>query len=474
MSTREVDAPSPMTPESAPQPSSAWGFSDVCSLLEEVLSGPTRAEIVAQLEGPRDLATALLRLRRGMREHSFRARGRDVELAEAVAGTHQRTLADGLNVLHDWDGLTEVFNPDVIPVDVAEYLGRKRGTAKPDPKAFAIALDYYFFYLLVVLSVRVWDDGDPNENLGRLRGLVELLQGSDGSGQRFVSHSETLLILAFSSYQPEELAFFRLLGKARTLARPQRTRLAVAVASIMGCHLRFGFKATYGLDMGLMRADNVVDYAWLTWALAALLDSYGSLAANDPQGPAAARDLEEAILNGFSADGGAYFGHPPAPIMVPSSRPGSEIHGLFGRYGKEHLEEIVIEPFERDRAEVRRLFGLHGKELLAAWEAHRPTPDEYSPLSFRFNFPHNVIKGAVIDGLFWGDPWAVSLDDLLSGESRSEPGRSRVSLARTLTRQARANPAIIRGKPMPVIVYDPKHGAAAFTETLGVIQRESK
>src|SRR5687767_14631102 len=117
MSTREMQS---VTARHAGGETGSWGFSEVCSLIEEVLSGSARAEILSQLEGPKDLAGGVLRLRRSMREHVFRVRGGDVDLSAAIAETDRRTRSDGLNVLHDWDGTAEVFNPDVIPVDVAE------------------------------------------------------------------------------------------------------------------------------------------------------------------------------------------------------------------------------------------------------------------------------------------------------------------------------------------------------------------
>ena len=47
-----------------------------------------------------------------------------------------------------------------------------------------------------------------------------------------------------------------------------------------------------------------------------------------------------------------------------------------------------------------------------------------------------------------------------------EPERSRETLARTLTAYARTNPHKIRGRLMPVIVYDPEAGYRSFRLTL--------
>ena len=67
-----------------------------------------------------------------------------------------------------------------------------------------------------------------------------------------------------------------------------------------------------------------------------------------------------------------------------------------------------------DRAQFLELFTKHKPALMAAFERHRPTETAYSPLSFFFNFSHNVVKGTVIDALLWGEAWELSLNDLLN------------------------------------------------------------
>jgi hypothetical protein len=75
-----------------------------------------------------------------------------------------------------------------------------------------------------------------------------------------------------------------------------------------------------------------------------------------------------------------------------------------------------------------------------------------------------VVKGEVVDALFRAEPWGLSLNDLLNGEPRDEPaGASRADLATTLMGHARRNPNRIRGRLMPVIVYDPNAGKQAYS-----------
>jgi hypothetical protein len=185
----------------------------------------------------------------------------------------------------------------------------------------------------------------------------------------------------------------------------------------MGCHLRFGFEATYARDIAVMRRDNVADYPWLAFALDELLEEYARRP--DPR-------TAEGILNGLSPDAFAFTRKP----------------GLAARF----LE--------------------HRDALLAVFEGLRPHEDTYSPLSLFFNFSHNIVKGTLVDALVTGEPWDVTLNDLLTALPLEEPGGPRQSLAVQLMAYARTHPDRIRGRLTPVIVYDPQAGRQAFGLTL--------
>jgi hypothetical protein len=214
----------------------------------------------------------------------------------------------------------------------------------------------------------------------------------------------------------------------------------------MGCHLRFGFEAQCGRDTLALRDDNLADYPWLCFALSAVMREYSRLAdagftgtRGAPAGAPAERTLaviEEALLNGLTADARAFIGVPP-PSLSES---------------------------EADRVRFVDGFTRHKAALLTAFEKYRPTDEAYSPLSFFFNFSHNVVKGTVVDALLWGEAWDVSLNDLLTGVPRSglEAGSQQL-LAATLMAYARSNPDRIRGRLMPVIVYDPQAGRRAYS-----------
>ena len=335
---------------------SAVSFDGACALIETALRGETRREILAALSS-NDSAQTLRRLRGGMRAHVWNTGRRKIDLDEAIRTCDRKTRHDGFHVLHDWDGKADHVNHDIIPVDVLDYVSAQRGAAPANAAVPAILLDYYFLHLLALLSLRIWDAGDPDANLDRLNALIGALQGPDGSGQPFVGCAETLILIATSHFEIVERGYGALLANTRRLNAAHRERIARAHTVSMGSHLRFGFEATYGRDTVVMRDDNVADYPWLCFALMTAMEEYARLQRDGASSEAKA-PVVEAILNGLSADARAFIGAPPASLS------GSE----------------------RDRGQFRSLFLEHRDALLDAFHVYRPTPETYSPLSFFFNF----------------------------------------------------------------------------------------
>jgi len=433
-------------------------FPDACALVEIALDGDARARRVGEIARSAPLGRALARLRDHMRANSF-----DRFLPEFDLRTRQ----EGFHALHDWDGKAETVLGDTIPVDVLDYIARARGQAETSAQTLAILLDYYYLHVLSLLALRVWDEGDADENLDRVGALLGLLQGANGSGQPFVADAGTLILLATSHYEEVERGYSGLLGRVRTLHRGHQLEIALGHASSMGCHLRFGFEATYRRDTVRMRDDNVADYPWLCFALAALMREYvgrvpaapSQVASSDRANPSSPGDCDrilEAMVNGLSADARAFVGAPP-----------SSLAGV-----------------DAERAWFRDTFLARRTDLLAAFERHRPVDGRYTPLAFFFNFSHNVLKGTIADAALRGAAWPVSFNDLITGDPGPAPaavasaatiegdraadgepataGSHRERLARTLMDYARANPDRINNEPTPVIVYDPRAGHRAF------------
>jgi hypothetical protein len=414
------------------------GFEDACALVSAAVTGAARQEIVAELAHSKDFRTALLRLRDSMRSHSWKAGTQAIALGKTVKAFDGRTRDEGFHVLHDWDGKADTVNDDIIPVDVLHYLIDQRGSEPADRTALAILVDYYFVHLLALFSLRIWDDGDADLNLDQVGHLLAGLQGPNGSGQPFVNTAETLLLIATSHFELHERGYGTLLARARTLNAAHRTNIALGHAASMGSHLRFGFEATYARDTIVMRNDNAADYPWLCFALVTLMREYARLEAGRVSGPE--RDaLVEAMLNGLTPDARAFVGEPPASLSS----------------------------CDADRSEFHELFDRHREPLLAEFERCRPSDQLYSPLSFFFNFSHNILKGTVVDALLRSAPWDVSFDDLLTGCPRDGAvAQSKERLATTLMGYARSNPDTIGGRMMPVIVYDPQAGRQAFAVTM--------
>src|SRR5919108_188618 len=160
-------------------------FDRACSLIEQALAGDTRKQILAGPSRAPYLGTNLFRLRESMQSHVWRTGNSTIDLRKTVQDYDARTRREGLHAMHDWDGIADHVNPDMIAVDVLNYILDIRGDEASDATVLAILLDYYFMYLLALLSLRIWDEGDADANLERLGALLGELQGSNGSGQPF-------------------------------------------------------------------------------------------------------------------------------------------------------------------------------------------------------------------------------------------------------------------------------------------------
>lgn len=390
-----------------------------------------RRDIVTSLSRGQSLHASLGALRHMMQEHLWKASGRAVPMAGAIRVADGATRRDGFHALHDWDGIADHVNPEIIPVDVLDYIRALRPDQPASPVALAILIDYYFFHIVSLLALRVWDTEEPGAALRSVGDLLDALQGPDGGGQPFVSNVETLLLIATSHYEPDEHGYGELLSRMATLSQAQQDAVALGHAASLGAHLRFGFLATYGRQRQEMRADNVADYPWLGWAVATVvqrIERIPPVAYSSPDG----RQWIEALLGGLTADTEALLSHEPVASRLRPLLPG----------------------------------------LLPLFEELTPTPAAYSPLSLFFNFSHNLIKGSVVDAVLRAEPWRVPYNDLLTGAAGgASPLASREALATTLMAYARRSPQRIRGELLPVIVYDPESGKARHAAAMAVLSK---
>jgi hypothetical protein len=189
-------------------------FGEVCATLEEALAGSFRHDVVRELSVLPTVEASLARLREAMRTDVWTFGSAKLTLARAVRAYDRLTRDEGFHALHDWDGVAAHVNPDTITVDVLNYLIGQRGPEPFEASVPAVLIDYYFMHVLSLLALRVWDDGDADENFDRLDELLQLLHGPQGSGQRFCDDAETLLLIATAHYEQEEWGYDLLLERA--------------------------------------------------------------------------------------------------------------------------------------------------------------------------------------------------------------------------------------------------------------------
>lgn len=305
-----------------------------------------------------------------MRAHVFRGRFAPLVLDGFVRDFDVRTREEGFHVLHSWNHLEHHFTRENTPVLMLDRFAREWSAARATPRVQALLLDHYFFYVLALMVMRAWDEGDPNRNLDRVTGLLRHLQGPHGSGHQFVARAETLLLMAISHFHPDESAYPRLLERIRTLDRAHRVHFALAEAAILGSHLRWGFAVLYRRDLGRMRSDNMGDYPWLLFSVATLMEEYVRLreerAGADLANERRARVLES-LMDGLTPDPWAFTGAPPE----------------------------ALRPYEEEHSGFRDAFAEHRDDLLEEFARLRPDREAYSPLSYHCNFPHNAIMAKV-------------------------------------------------------------------------------
>ena len=384
---------------------------DGCRLLETLLHGGVREEILAAVARGAEMPERLARLRRAMRSHVFPTDGTAVSLGSVVNALDARTKNEGFHVLESWDFRAHRFADQIVPVLMLDRCAS--ATRAPRETATGVLLDQYFLSILGLLVVRAWDEGDPNDVLDRVTALVRRLGRNHGES-RYVDDAETLLILAVSHYHPHEAAYDVLLERVRGLDAIHRRRFALACAPVLGCHLRWGLRFMYKRDAGAMRDDNVVDYPWLLFAVGTLLDAYDAGDGRD--------DVADALLSGITADPWALTGKTPA----------------------------CLQSFRIEHQRVRDALVDRREKLLAEFEPRQPHACSYSPLGLEFNFLCNALV-AMVDTAMVDDQPHPSLNDLFTSRGATGADSESERYARALMAYASGNAS--PGAPA-LIMYD--------------------
>lgn len=419
--------------------------------VEAFLTGSHRRRVVEELmaKGPEE---GLTRLRRAMKAHAFGAGDERFDFQRNVRKLDRKTRQEGFRVLHSWDHNEHRFREDITPVLMIDYFTRERdelglsplATADATATAVAILLDYYLLHLLALGAMRAWDDGDPDAALDRITKLVAALHGDGGSGHRFLSDAESLMIYALSQFHPEEQAYDRFIERTRSLRPERRVRFALASAAVLSGHLRWGFWLMYGRDALRMRNDNVGDYPWLIESVAVLLREFERGAASEDG--AEAGDARYRVIDGLllalAADPWAFTAKVPAVL--------SDFSGLHD--------------------EIRDGLRRSGAALLDAFEAHAPTRDGYSPLALHFNFPHNAVVATVALALLEALPSPLPLDVLYS-TPRPEEAEAFERFARRLMAYSNGRAERLGARGAMLVAYDPLSAMRSYSMTVDSLKR---
>jgi hypothetical protein len=421
-------------------------WEQACDALEGALRGTWRQDFITEVLKTRDYPAALKRMRAAMQSHTFRTARGALQLSAVVGALDSRARQEGFNVLKEWDQGANRFSREDVPVLMVDYFTNGSTPAHQRPHALAVLLDFYFLYLLALLVLRSWDEGDPNQNLDQVSRSIRELQGPGGSGQRFVEDAATLLFVATSNYQPDDQAYPGLLEKVWTLDEAHRIQLAMIGGPVLGAHLRWALTAIYERDLVRMRDDNAVDYPWLFFSVATLMRGYARLGEEGPGGLSRSR-ISDALLNALSADPWAFVTRPPASL----------------------------EPFADAQAELRELIARHRDELIRDFDAHVPTEGIYSPISLQFNFPHNALVSIVVLALLATVPLPnLPLNALLSrpiaGSWKDEAAET---LARGVTGYAAAHPERRGDRRVLIVAYNQPLGLRSFTRAMSALRKET-
>src|SRR5437867_458231 len=116
-------------------------FAGACTRIEKALTGTARANILAGALQSADFKSALRQLRAGMRSNTWETATGAIALDPIISRYDGQMRRAGFHALHDWDGIADKVNDDIIPVDVLNFLIDQRGEEPCDSGALAILLD---------------------------------------------------------------------------------------------------------------------------------------------------------------------------------------------------------------------------------------------------------------------------------------------------------------------------------------------
>ncbi len=109
----------------------------------------------------------------------FRAGGQQIFLDRAVTQLRRPHARRGVSHPARLGRRLAADQPRHHPDRRAAFLAAQRGADASSDVELAILLDYYFMHVLALLTMRIWDDGDPDENLERLNAHARGAAGTE-------------------------------------------------------------------------------------------------------------------------------------------------------------------------------------------------------------------------------------------------------------------------------------------------------
>ena len=419
-------------------------FGSVYTILESLLSGPFRKQFIDELMGTEKFSKATKILRTSLSSHTFETSGSIFSLGNVVKILDDRTKADGFEVFHSWDHSDHTFSSDNTPVLMVDHFTGTGLKSQDERSCLSLLLDIYFFHVLALCSVRVWDDDRPQDNFDKLTKLLEWLQGPGGCGHQFIGNAETLLIIAISQYHPSDQAYDALIERIWALDTKRRVRFSRVSVAVLGGHLRWGLRAMYDRDVVRMRADNAGDYPWLLYSLTTLMEEYVRLQQLGIESQYR-QEIVKAMLNGLTPDPWAFFQTPPPSSLAPY-------------IDKHHV--------------LQQLFVEHGEGLAEEFTTCQSNLEGYSSLAFHFNFPHNILNALLIVCLSEGSIESLSLNDLLTDKNLDPHKTDRLNeVVSKLMSFSGSSLDRVGPKGTKLIIYDPQVALAHCSMVLSTMKK---
>jgi hypothetical protein len=278
----------------------------------------------------------------------------------------------------------------------------------------------YLLRRLMLLAMRLWDEGSPTERLAQIQGVLdELARTTPPEQPVLVRDARWLLPLAQSPTTDELHGYFVVAERvAETLAEQDRIAICAASVRMAGGHLRSQLRhvsTQSGVpldDHGLIlstRKSNALDIATLVQALVPLLEAYErALAGDDAERRIA---LADAICQGISPDPLLFVNR--LDLLAPYSMIehvfiATDLDGRvdYTPMGRRHLRLLQ---------EYAALIGRLSKPLYEDCPRFRPVDGAYSPYGALYGFSSRLLEHMALKATQPAAVTRFSLEDVFVG-----------------------------------------------------------